>query len=66
MGGLAEALGSRLLFEQSISKVVNKRVVDVNLNGVLPNQQSVLIQQERKKKVNDEEGGLLFLMVVES
>jgi hypothetical protein len=32
-GGLAEALGSRLLFEQSISKVVNKRVVDVNLNG---------------------------------
>ena len=59
-GGLAEALGSRLLFEQSISKVVNKRVVDVNLNGGSAVQQSVfgLIG---KKKVNDEEGGLHVL-----
>ena len=59
-GGLAEALGSRLLFEQSISKVVNKRVVDVNLNGGSAVQQSVfgLIG---KKKVDDEEGGLHVL-----
>lgn len=59
-GCLAEALGSRLLFEQSISKVVNKRVVDVNLNGGSAVQQSVfgLIG---KKKVDDEEGGLHVL-----
>lgn len=59
-GGLAEALGSRLLFEQSISKVVNKRVVDVNLNGGSVIQQSVF-GLVGKKKVNDEEGGLHVL-----
>ena len=59
-GGLAEALGSRLLFEQSISKVVNKRVVDVNLNGGSAVQQSVF-GLVGKKKVNDEEGGLHVL-----
>lgn len=59
-GGLAEALGSRLLFEQSISKVVNKRVVDVNLNGGSAVQQSVF-GLVGKKKVDDEEGGLHVL-----
>ena len=40
-GGLVEALGSRLLFEQSISKVVNKNIADLNLNGGSAVQQSV-------------------------
>lgn len=59
-GGLAEALGSRLLFEQSISKVVNKRIVDVNLNGGSAVQQSVF-GLVGKKKVSDEEGGMHVL-----
>ena len=40
-GGVIEALGSRILFEQGVSKLVNKHVVDVNLNGGSAIQQSV-------------------------
>ena len=54
-GGVVDTLGSRTIFEQSLSKYINKKVVDVNLKGGSCIQQSVfgLIDSN---KVNDGDG----------
>lgn len=59
-GGVVDTLGSRTIFEQSLSKYINKKVVDVNLKGGSCIQQSVfgLIGSN---KVDDEEGGFHVL-----
>lgn len=64
--GCLEALGSRLLFEQSVSKLINKKIVDINLNGGSAIQQSVfgfvglnkpnILISTENQKVNTENG----------
>lgn len=59
-GGVIDTLGSRTIFEQSLAKYINKKVVDVNLKGGSCVQQSVfgLIGSN---KVDDGEGGFHVL-----